>query len=489
MPALLDKCLIVARGIKLLPLERLRISSNRHHLVTENGQPFFWLADTAWTIICHLKIDEIRAYFEKRSEQGFNVIQMAALNPETNPDLTNALGVKPFHSTHPLNLNPKYFEYIDQVLDLAEEYGLYVALLPTWGELVTGWTWTGEGAGICIDKDNAYLYGLWLGERYRNRTNIVWVLGGDRHPVHDDEDYRGVWRSLAEGIGRGVTVKNLRWNLPDPAWSELLITYHPCFTDSPEIYTSSHWLSDDVWISFNMIQSGHRQHVENYNQIRADYDRRPIRPVLDGEPNYEDWRFHSGVHEDFHRDWNVRKRAYWSILAGACGHTYGHNSVWCMLTPERGLQAGTLSWRGALERPGAQQMLHLRRLMESRPFYETEPDQTLILGPSRVAGSMDTRLQACLDLAGRFALIYSTSGGKILADLTRFDEELVNAWWFDPRTGCVCDAHGALTDQPFSELATDGFYDFQPPTSGFNNDWVLVLDVANSKFPLPGRPL
>jgi hypothetical protein len=456
-------------------------------LTTTSDKPFFWLADTAWTLLCHLKPAEARLYFEKRRSQGFNVIQMAALDPETNPDLSNALGEIPFVKTHPLELNPDYFTYLDEILDLADQTGLYIAMLPTWGELVTGWTWTGDGIGKHFDTRNAYDYGHWLGTRYRDQSNIIWVLGGDRHPVHGGEDYRPVWRAMAEGIGRGVTGHALHWDTPDPTWKDVLITYHTCFTDSPLIYSSSNWLHADAWLGFNMIQSGHRQQVESYHQICADYDLQPIRPVLDGEANYEDWQFNAGCGEDFHRDWNVRKRAYWSVLAGACGHTYGHTSVWCMLSPERELEPGKLSWRGALDRPGAHQMIHLRRLFESRPVFDAEPDQTPLLGNSWVAGSMNTRLQARVDRQGRFAIVYTTSGGTIPFDLRYLTGNKVWAWWFDPRTGMVCDAHGAPTDHPFYEIPADGIHRFQPPTRGTNNDWVLVLDAAGTEFPAPGQ--
>lgn len=468
--------------------ESLRVSPNRRYLVTASGQPFFWLADTAWTLLCHLTPAEVRIYFEKRRAQGFNVIQVVALNPETNPDMTNAHGVAPFFSTHPLQLNPAYFDYLDEIIDMAADYGLYIALLPTWGELVTGWTWNGEGTGVMLDESNAYEYGHWLGEHYRERTNIIWVLGGDRHPIHGSVDHRPVWRLMAEGIGQGVTGQALRWDEAHPAWDDPLLTYHTCFTDAPLNYSSSHWLNEDAWLSFHMIQSGHRQHVESYNQIEADYEREPTRPVLDGEPNYEDWIYSIPGGQAAHRDWNVRKRAYWSVLAGACGHTYGHASVWCMLDPARGLKPGTLSWRGALDRPGANQMIHLRRLIESRPFFASIPDQGMISQPSRVVGTLDLRVQARRDMHGRFALIYTTSGGGIQVDLSRFRGDTVYGWWFDPRTGKNCDAHGTPITAPFIMLPTAGIQHFQPPTSGPDNDWMLVLDAAGNLFSPPGQP-
>jgi hypothetical protein len=54
----------------------------------------------------------------------------------------------------------------------------------------------------------------------------------------------------------------------------------------------------------------------------------------------------------------------------------------------------------------------------------------------------------------------------------------IRAWWYDPRTG-VAKAIGR-----FPKTATR---EFKPPSSGENNDWVLVLDDAARKFPAPGK--
>ncbi len=62
--------------------------------------------------------------------------------------------------------------------------------------------------------------------------------------------------------------------------------------------------------------------------------RQPLRPVLDGEPNYED--IPQGLHSDLEPRWNdldIRRYAYWSVFAGSCGHTYGHNAIMQFVRP------------------------------------------------------------------------------------------------------------------------------------------------------------
>lgn len=61
-------------------MQRLKISDNGRYLVTENGQPFFWMADTAWELFHRCKLlEEISCYLDNRRAKSFNVIQAVAL--------------------------------------------------------------------------------------------------------------------------------------------------------------------------------------------------------------------------------------------------------------------------------------------------------------------------------------------------------------------------------------------------------------------------
>lgn len=466
-----------------MTLPRLRVSDNGRYFVAEDGKPFFWLADTAWTIFNNLTLEEVEHYLDNRRAKDFNVIQCVALEPEADRGvpMANRLGDLPAHNYHPFEPNEAYFQHMDAVLDLMEQRGFYAALVPAWGQLVVGWDWDGRRYDILIDEHNAYDYGRFLGERYRHRTNLIWILGGDRHPVETKHDFRPVWRALAEGIARGITGQALKWDQPDPAWSSMLMTYHVPYTDNPEIYSSSYWFHDDAWLSFNMLQSGHRAHVRSYSQIVFDYQRQPIKPVLDGEPNYEDMPYSTVEGEAYHDAWDVRKRAYWSVFAGACGHTYGHASIWCMLDPAPGEHPHILSWRGALDRPGAGQMRHLSTLAQRYPYWQTIPDQTLIAAIPATLGSLDLLNQACRAPDGSFALIYLTRGGSVSVDLEKLSGDAVAAQWYDPRTGQTCDDQGTLTEVAYCTVPRMGHATFYSPTHGSGNDWILILEKVSSK--------
>ena len=298
-------------------LERLKVSEDRRHLETVSGKPFFWLADTDWTMPMRIKWDDARYLMDKRVQQGFSVLQIVALDPEKDHEMRTPCGDPALFDYDLSKRNEKYFQYLDWIIDEADRHGLYVLLLPAWGQLVVGEDWGGHTYEKTVTVENAYEYGDWIGSRYKDRTNIIWCLGGDRQPIHNGVDYKNVWRRLAEGIGHGVTGRNLKWNVPDEHWSDALMTYHTCYeTGTGKYSTMSYWDDQDVWIDFIMLQSGHGEKPQNYLQVKEEYDRERTMPVFDGEPAYEQMPA-SWPPTYFHDEWIVRKRAYWSLFAGS----------------------------------------------------------------------------------------------------------------------------------------------------------------------------
>ena len=124
-------------------MERLRISDNKRYLVTPDGKPFPWLADTVWTMPQRLKWDDVEYLMKKRKAQGFNALQICALDPERDVEMRTPAGFPALIDGDLSRPNEDYFRYLDYVLDKAEEYGFYVLLLPVWGQLVVGDDWAG----------------------------------------------------------------------------------------------------------------------------------------------------------------------------------------------------------------------------------------------------------------------------------------------------------------------------------------------------------
>lgn len=167
-------------------LPRLRVSDNQRFLVTEEDEPFFYLADTAWELFHRLDREEAEKYLSDRAKKGFNVIQAVVLAETEGLTEPNAYGHLPLvdkadPSRPAMKEGPDndYWDHVDHVIDRAEEKGLYVGLLPTWGKYVTSHWANGIVDGI-FNPTNALQYGEFIGNRYEDRTNIIWIIGGDR---------------------------------------------------------------------------------------------------------------------------------------------------------------------------------------------------------------------------------------------------------------------------------------------------------------------
>ena len=450
---------VSASALAAGPLPRLRISDNKRFLITGDGRPFFWLGDTAWELFHRLTREDAERYLQNRAARKFTVIQavvLAELDGLTDP---NAYGHTPLRSNDPAQPNEEYFAHVDWIVARANALGLYVGLLPTWGDK---WNrkW-GVGPEI-FTADSAARYGEWLGRRYKD-AGVIWILGGDR-PVEADA-HREIIRAMAKGLRAGDGGTHL-------------MTLHP-----PGGNGSSTWFHGDDWLDFNMRQNGHvPEFTGRYDQTRADYDRTPIKPVLDGEPIYEDHPVAFDAKKLGHSiASDVRRPLYWNLFAGACGHTYGHHSVWQMWTAARKpVNNPLLPWQDAIDQPGAAQMQHGRALMESRPFLSRVPaDDVLAPGavPTSMPGTGRYHFASTRDTGGTYAMVYAPVGRPFTVRMTVITGPRVKAWWFNPRTGAAT----AIATFPNTGERT-----FTPPDRGEMVDWVLVLDDESKRYPPPG---
>lgn len=428
-------------------MQRLKISDNGRFLCYEDGTPFFWLGDTAWELIHKLDREEADEYLGNRASLKFNVIQTVALAESHGLTAGNPYGRTPLLQNETGVFDPglpdtegtgHYWEHADYVIDRAASLGLYVALLPTWGDKFH----LKHGKGpVIFNEKNARVYGEWIGDRYKDRTNMIWVLGGDRSLA--TYEHFAIIRAMAEGI-RTTTV------------GRHLMTFHPQGWQS-----SSYHLHEESWLDFNMVQSGHGQRlICNYTKIAEDYDKVPVKPTFDSEPCYEDIPIGFKPENGYFDAADVRTAAYYAVFSGGFGHTYGHHSIWSMTT-EPGVNR-LMHWRDALSRPGAAQMQHVRALMESRPFFDRVPDQSLIAN-NRPGANYMTATRGT-----DYAMIYSPNGVGFEAVMGKIAGDRVRASWFDPRNGMYLQA---------GTFPNDGIAEFMPPSSGRGNDWVLVLDT------------
>lgn len=427
---------------------RLKVSDNQRYLVHENGTPFFWLGNTAWLISERLTRDEVEYYLTREREEGYNVEQIQVLNAIPTFDI---YGHQANDASFDCSKYSKtgqygYWEHLDYIVDMAAANGIYIAMDCIWGSQINQMT-----------PQKAALYGKFLGERYKNKPNIIWMIGGD---IMGDKGMDS-WDALARAIKKA-----------DP---NHVMTFHPRGRT-----TSAWWYNDREWLDFNMFQSGHRR----YGQRNGDGDytikdnteednwryvlmgagdkeqsagnrtvKGGMKPVIDGEPSYED--IPQGLH-DFSaprwQDYDVRRYAYWAVFGGCFGHTYGHNSIMQFMRPGLlGSFGAEKPWWEAMKDPGYGQMKYLKWLMLSVPFTQGENDQSVI------ASQNGERYDRIIATRGTdYLLVYNYSGKPMQIDLRKISGAKKNVWMMNPADGTL--TYLGEYGNGVSEFTIDGAY-------------------------------
>lgn len=469
MKRLLSFCLCVLFGMTS-SAQSLRVSENNRYLETEDDKPFLWLGDTAWELFHKLNREEALEYLDKRKEQGFSVIQAVILAENDGLRTPNPYGDIPLIDFSPAQPNEAYFEHVDFIMDAANERGLYVGLLPTWGDKLYS---PNPGAGPEVfTKENAKVFGEFLGKRYRDHQ-LVWILGGDR--IVGNAEVMEIWRAMAKGLSIGDKDAHL-------------ISYHPRGATS-----SSYWLHNEDWLDFNMYQSGHTHNfMAVYDFAEEDWLKQPIKPTLEAEPAYEDiplsfWKYidwtdpkripdsalwENGLLKDkthfpegYFTDYDVRVHAYWNLLSGSLGYTYGNNTVWQMFKKGGYYAIPCLTdWREALDRPGANDIRHVRKLFEAYPFAQLVPDQSIVYGKNSKG---ENHIRAAQAADKSFLMVYLAQGQSVDIHTGKMQQDFT-VRWFNPRNGEMIEGESL---EP-GEIRT-----FLPPSQGEGNDWMLVLDA------------
>jgi Protein of unknown function (DUF4038)/Putative collagen-binding domain of a collagenase len=434
-------------------LQPLKISANKRYFQTGDGKPFFWLGDTGWLLFIKCKREEAIQYLNDRKAKGFNVVQAMLIH---DIDLgVNVYGDSSIHNkdvSQPVikdehvvdDLQYTYWDHVDFIIDEAAKRGIYMALVPVWGGNIKR-----------VSVDQAKTYAAFLAGRYKNKSNIIWLNGGD---------IKG-----ADALEKWNAIGNTIWSVD----KKHLITFHPRGRNS-----SSAWFHNEQWLHFNMFQSGHRSYAQdtaanetlhygedNWKYVMDDYKLKPVKPTFDGEPSYEDIPY--GLHkanEPYWQDYEIRRYAYWSVFAGGCGFTYGHNAVMQFYTPG---DAGTSffpkqKWQEGLLAPGAAQMQHLKKLLLSKSYFDRIPAQELVADDGE-------RYDKIMATKGKnYALLYVYNGRDFKVAFHKLQFKPAKASWFSPATGKT---------EPVKNYSGKAVHRFNPPGEKANgNDWVLILE-------------
>jgi hypothetical protein len=438
------------------PVYPVKVGPTGRYLVDQTNAPYLIHGDTAWSIIVQLTREEAERYLEDRRQRGVNsIIAELEIHHYTNntPYWRNRYGAVPFGSSSGLAQdftlrNEAYFAHADWVINKAAEKGIQVFLNP----LYLGYQGTDEGwDDEVIANGTARMrnYGLYLGNRYRNFPNIVWIMGGDRNPKPTGyPDLRSHIDALANGI-REV----------DP---NHLMTYH-----NESGFSSRDTVDGAPWLTLNATYTyPWNDHLTK--KLIQDYNRTPVMPFNLLETVYENMHNRPRLY--------IRAQAYWADFSGGTGQFLGNDPIWHFGT----LGYGGGDWTGSsgLSSPASGDMVHLRKLMLSRPWHLFSPDhQHRIVTAGFGTVNTDDYMMVVGASDRSTAMGYMYNARTITVDLSQISGSLVDAWWFNPATGSAV---------KIGQYSTTGSRQFTPPSSGGEGDWVIVLDDTSKGFPQPG---
>jgi Protein of unknown function (DUF4038)/Putative collagen-binding domain of a collagenase len=436
----------------------LKLSKNARYLVDQRDRPFRIQGDSAQSLITNLTYAEADAYLTDRRSKGFNAVNINLLERKFAINAPqNRRGDPPFTARDNFATPQEaYFAFADSIIDLAASKGMLVSL----AAMYLGYGGGGEGWWSALinaanTQDVCYRFGLYLGKRYKNRANILWVIGGDFTPPPGSEGEKRLHKFM-EGI-KAAGAPQLwagDWNAP-------------CISTDVRAFTSDM----DVNAVYTYGIGGHDGLT--YGESHAAYSHSPARPAYLKETGYEGERWLPGDST------SVRMYEYWAVLGGAtAGAFFGHRDIWEFATSSwsSGLAPNPRPWQTVLNSTGTFDMMHLGQLLDSTAWYKLVPSgmagmKKLVTAGGGTFGTPDY-VTAAAAADGSLLLAYLPPGASSTGIAINMEALAApaRARWFDPTSGIYVDIERG-------SLPNSGSRTFRIPgnNSAGARDWVLVL--------------
>jgi hypothetical protein len=340
----------------------LQVSSDHTHLL-RGGQPFFYLADTAWAAFSHMSLADWADYLSYRKLQGFNALQISIL-PITHDTSMGDTTLDPFLKTEDgwdfSQYNQDYFNKAVTMVEMAVAQDFVPVLGVLWCSYVPG-TRCSQNSPIasamplsCVEP-----YARHVASLFKPFDPVFFISGDTRFESPDEAPY---YMAALEAVR--------------DACPEALLTMHlHPEGDLPDTFCQL--------IDFYMYQSGHGAKTQNLSYTLAEKFRgySVKRPIVNSEPCYEG---HGRIGERTRFNaFDIRKATWQSLLAGAkMGVAYGGHGIWSFhregltfLNAHRSFEP--YHWRDALTLPGGWDVGFARWLYDHYRLVELEPSDLL----------------------------------------------------------------------------------------------------------------
>ncbi|HAL82533.1 MAG TPA: hypothetical protein DCO83_10095 [Mucilaginibacter sp.] len=431
----------------------LRLSANRKYLSDHKKKPFLIKEISAWGLIQALSETDESAFIDSVKRKGFNTLLVSIISFDTrfagNPP--NWQGISPFKTQWDFSTyNSAYFDHAGRFLRMAKAKGMLVLLVPCYlgykGDGNQGWWDELLSPNNSVAKSRAY--GQFLGKRYKDFTNIIWVAGGDNK---GDSALYGHMNNIIKGIKE---------------WDK-----HHLWTGHFEPAQGTNWSSGNKLYSkyididglYDFTESALGADAPQYKTELSHYGKGKM--IFQLDQSYE----HDIPHgEDNENPQWIRRKNYDGLLSGCSGTSF---------CPGQKDNRGYVftNWQPLMNTAGMAQMLNCFKVFGSRRWQGLIPDTSnKIVTDGR--GKFGTINYVCAAQTASHStfMAYLPVGGVLTLNLKAFNTKKIKAWWYDPRNGKAW---------LVGKFAADGIKKFSPQTS---EDWLLVIDNAALNLHPPG---
>jgi hypothetical protein len=429
----------------------MTLDSTKKYLVnTFTDKPVFMTGDSPQIITEELDNADAATYLQDRATRGFNALWMIVTDQydQANPP-EDFYGNAPFSGAwFSATEVSAYWAHVDAIVQEAASLGMTVFFMPSF----IGSSDESYDLNAMLSNTDATIsaYGTFIGNRYKNYNNIVYVLGGDTDPTTT-----GLATKIND-LGSAIAAAD----------SNHLITMegcrYTCNSGEEKNTVQSYGGSPPAWIGLNWTYSGAPDVVTS---CRQSYTSSPFFPPFMGEDFYE---LDSRV-----TPVQVRQEGYWEVLSGCyLGRLFGNDDIWTFNSPTYGTPSST--WQSQLGSVGSVGEEYLGLLMRSREHWLMVPDTSNAVLTGGIGSGTSISVAACTS-DGQTCIVYDPIGNSQAPQINMAHfSGTVHAWWFNPSTAVTTDL-GTFQN---SETTT-----FTPPDS---NDWVLVLDLSSAGLAAPG---
>ena len=429
----------------------LAVAADGKSIVTPNGTKFLPNGDTAWSLAVNLNDADTITYLDDRQSRGVNVIIVNLIEhkfSEQTPKWRNKYGDDPFTATvsagNPdfTTPNEAYWRRIDWLFQQCANRGIYVLAFPCYIGFDDAGTQDEGWASVVLANGTTRMttYGQFLGDRYKNQGNIIWVMGGDSSPVCTVGNLTTHYNNLANGI---------------KSRANQLMTAHGAPDSISTDYYDQPWL--DIITAYSKTQVS--------TMCRNAYQHTPTRPSFLIEGMYGNTSYSTT---------DLRTQMYQSVLGGCVGQVYGQYPIWYFGVdgsasgnqfPIDNGGTGGLNWSTQLGTFGGPYLIYVKRLLAARNLSQLTPDY----GHTKVTAGYGTDGLTYAPVAANSQMLVAyTRGTALTVAKSTFTSATFNVNWYNPRDGSTSSG-GTVAMGSGSQV-------FTPPTTGSSNDWVLMLD-------------